>query len=328
MVVQLSAISPNGGCLRLLLLQAQSLRAEACLIFQQRCKESNQADFAEHMANSSACVKPTTHFAAVATSLSVIPEDANEVPDCIGEFPDDEVNADERISAALEVLLDRAVSVAQESAAVVDEKPNAPTPGASTVSNCKLKAKSSSAPNLGGASFMNQVVARHAPSPMPPSKWQRLETVPRVLGKRCTVQGHSRIQHKPVCRVIKQPDTSCAMPPSKMQRLEMVPSLLGTTCTVQGQSRFHHKPVCRIIKQPDTSWIRSDWRQPLLRCSAWQVSPAGQDTPRPHLLHRVGSWAPSTFAESRTHFPHLLHRVGSCAPSTFAESRTFANMRT
>jgi len=109
---------------------------------------------------------------------------------CIGDYPYDETRANERISVALEVLLQRAVGVAQGSAAVVDAGPDAPASGASAVSKGKIQTKLSSAPNPNGASCRNQVVARHAPSPMTPSKRQRLDMVPHI------------------CRIIKQPDTS------------------------------------------------------------------------------------------------------------------------
>merc|ERR1712241_969423 len=100
-----SAISSNGGCLRLLLSQAQLLRAKACLTFQQQLKERSLADFPEDFTSLPACLKNEQHVVPAGKSLSAISEDANELQDCFDDFPaDDEAKADERIIVALEVL--------------------------------------------------------------------------------------------------------------------------------------------------------------------------------------------------------------------------------
>jgi len=134
---RLGAISPDGGCLRLLLSQAQLLRAGICLFFQQRLKESSLADFAEDIASPPACFKKNKSVASAGNSLSAIPEDANEMQDCHDECPADaEAKADERIRVALEVLLEHALGVSQGTALLANEGPNLTAAGASIISNC------------------------------------------------------------------------------------------------------------------------------------------------------------------------------------------------
>lgn len=158
---QLKTTSPDGSCLRLILSQAHLLRADVCLIFQQRLKEGNLANYAEDVVSRPACFKHGEHTATVTgNALSAIPEDVYDVQDYFGEIAaDDESKADERICAALKLMLQRTLCAAQGDAAAVDERLNAIVSGASIAPNCESQGESSIAQSLDGDSCASQVLA-------------------------------------------------------------------------------------------------------------------------------------------------------------------------
>jgi hypothetical protein len=180
------------------------LRAEARLIFQQRLKEPTLADFAEDTSTPPACLKHEK-VATAGNFLSAISEEANDVQDGHDEFPaDDEAKANERISVAMELLLEH--GVAQGSAAVADDRPNSSTFSGGPIATLKQNLTVHQTPD--GVSCTNQVVARHGPSPMPPPSHREIGHGPRVLETTCTVQCQSRFHYKPVRRIVKRCDTS------------------------------------------------------------------------------------------------------------------------